>query len=57
MKDLQINELRKKPSHIGIRISNEERETLEQFCQREQISITNLVRFAIRQVINQKSAK
>lgn len=57
MKDLNIFDLRKKTCHIGIRVSNEERKALEQFCEREQISITSFFRIAIRKVVNEKPAK
>ena len=54
MKDLNFDDLRKKKIHVGIRVSESERKMIIEFCQREQITVTNLVRFAIQQVINQK---
>jgi len=57
MEDLRINDLRKKTRHIGIRVSDEERSALEQFCQREQISMTDFFRIAIRKVVNEKANK
>ena len=57
MKDLNFDDLRKKKIHVGIRVSESERKMIIEFCQREQITVTNLVRYSIRKVINQKSAK
>lgn len=57
MQDLNISLLRKKKRHVGIRISNEERTALEQYCEQEQISISAFFRIAIRKVINQKTQK
>ena len=51
---LKFNDLRKKKVHIGIRVSEHERKQLEIFCQREQISITNFLRYAIRVAINER---
>ena len=57
MEDLEIKHLRKKNLNIGFRLTDEEREAVENFCERERITITNFFRIAIRKVINQKSAK
>ena len=57
MEDLTFNDLRKKKVHIGFRVSEYERNQLEKFCAKEQISITDFLRFAIRKVINNKKAK
>ena len=57
MENLILNNLRKKKIHIGLRVSEAERNMLNEFCRREQISITDLVRYAIRKVINQQSEK
>ena len=57
MENLSITELRKKNRHFSIRVSDEERATLEQFCQREQISYTDFFRIAIRKVVNEHKAK
>lgn len=54
MEELKFNELRKKKRHIGFRVSQEEREKLEAFCNREDISITDFLRYAIRKVVNEK---
>lgn len=53
-KELKLNQLRKKNSHVGVRISEEERKALETFCQRENISITAFIRYSIRKVLNDK---
>jgi uncharacterized protein (DUF1778 family) len=57
MENLIISELRKKKRHIGIRVSDEERAALDEFCQREQISITDFFRIAVRKVVNEKKAR
>lgn len=57
MKDLNLTELRKKKKHIGIRVSVEEREALDEYCQKEQISITDFFRIAIRKVVKEKRKK
>lgn len=54
MEDLEIKNLRKKNLNIGFRLTNEEREAVENFCESEQITITNFFRLAIRKVINKK---
>ncbi len=57
MENLKISELRKKKRHIGIRVSDEERVALDEFCKREQISITDFFRIAVRKVVNEKKVK
>ena len=57
MDNLNFDDLRKKKVHLGIRISTAERKMLFEFCKREQISITDLVRYAIRKVIKEKSKR
>lgn len=57
MENLNFEDLRKKKVHLGIRVSEAERKMLFEFCQCEQISITDLVRYAIRKVIKEKTAK
>lgn len=57
MDNINISELRKKKKHIGIRVSEEERIALDRFCEREQITITDFFRIAIRKVINEKKAR
>jgi len=57
MEELNFNDLRKRKIHVGIRVSEAERKEILAFCEREQITVTNLVRFAINKVINQHSSK
>lgn len=54
MEELEFNDLKKKKRHIGFRVSNYERKQLEDFCKKEDISITDFLRYAIRKVINSK---
>ena len=57
MENLEIKHLRKKNLNIGFRLTIEEREAVEQFCELENISITNFFRYATRKVINEKTTK
>ncbi len=57
MEKLKIAELRKKNRHFNLRVSAEEREALEEYCQQQQISFTDFFRIAIRKVINQKTTR
>ncbi len=57
MENLNFNDLRKRKIHVGIRVSETERKEILAFCEREQITVTNLVRYAINKVINQRSLK
>lgn len=54
MEPLNFNHLRKKKRHIGFRLSEPERKQLINFCEQEQISITDFLRYAIRKVVNEK---
>lgn len=54
MEPLNFNHLRKKKRHIGFRVSEHERQQLKRFCKKEQISITDFLRYAIRKVINEQ---
>jgi len=52
MEELKFNDIQKKTRNIGFKVSEYEREQLEAFCQRQQITITDFLRYAIRLVIN-----
>jgi hypothetical protein len=52
MEELKFNDLQKKTRNIGFKVSELEREQLEAFCKRRQITITDFLRYAIRMVIN-----
>lgn len=54
MEPLNFNHLRKKKKHVGFRVSNYERKQLKEFCRKEQISMTDFLRYAIRKVINEQ---
>lgn len=56
MQPLNFNHLRKKKKHIGFRVSEYEREKLKEFCDKEQISVTDFLRYAIRKVINDQTS-
>lgn len=56
MEELNLNELRKKKRHVGIRLSDEELAALEEYCQREQISKTDFFRIGLRKVVNEKES-
>lgn len=57
MEKEKIKQMQKKHVRIGIRISPAEKETLEAFCRKKGIVLSELVRYSIRQVVNEKSAK
>jgi hypothetical protein len=57
MEKEKIKQMQKKHVRIGIRISPAEKETLEAFCQKKGIVLSELVRYSIRQVVNEKRAK
>lgn len=52
MKELKFNDLQKKTRNIGFKVSEFEREQLLAFCKRQQITITDFLRYSIRMVIN-----
>jgi hypothetical protein len=54
---LDFNELQKKQTRIGVRLSPFEKEKLDEFCEQNAISISNLTRYALMQVLNQKQKK
>ena len=53
MEELNFNDMRKKKVHIGFRVTEHERDYLQEFCKREQISVTDFLRYAIRKVMNE----
>jgi hypothetical protein len=52
MEQLKIKDLQKKARNIGFKVSESERQQLDEFCSREQITITDFIRYTIRIVIN-----
>lgn len=57
MKDKNLEDLKKKHSYIGIKLSRDERNQIEQFCTKNDISISNLVRFSVKKVISKQKKK
>jgi uncharacterized protein (DUF1778 family) len=57
MKNIELKDVRKKNLRIGIRLSIDERQALDEFCKKEEISITDFIRIAIRKVVNDKQKK
>jgi antitoxin component of RelBE/YafQ-DinJ toxin-antitoxin module len=55
MEKEKINQMQKKDVRIGVRISPAEKEALEAFCLKMGIALSELVRYSIRQVVNEKS--
>lgn len=53
----ELKDLKKKRKYIGIKLSKEEREKIEKFCQANDITISGLVRFSIEKVIDAKEEK
>ena len=52
MYNLDFKDLQKKNVRIGIRLSTLEKKELDEFCEKNSISISNLTRYALNQVIN-----
>ncbi|MGM0408177.1 MAG: ribbon-helix-helix protein, CopG family [Bacteroidota bacterium] len=57
MENIELKQVRKKNLRIGIRLSKDERAALDEYCQKEEISITDFIRIAIRKVVNEKQKK
>lgn len=55
MEEIKFKQMQKKLVRIGIRISQAEKETLEAFCAEKGIVMSELIRYSIRQVINEKA--
>lgn len=55
MTDKNLNDLKKKHRYIGIKLSRDERKQIEDFCKKNDISISNMVRYSVKKVINEKS--
>jgi hypothetical protein len=51
---VNFKKLQKKQTRIGVRLSPFEKEKLDEFCEKNAISISNLTRYALMQVLNQK---
>ena len=54
MYNLDFKDLQKKNVRIGIRLSTLEKKELDEFCEKNSISISNLTRYALNQVITNK---
>jgi hypothetical protein len=52
MRESELKDLQKKNVRIGIRLSLFEKEMLDEFCENNSISISNLTRYALNRVIN-----
>ncbi len=57
MEKINFNEMQKKEVRLGIRVSEAEKKILEQFCAEMGIGMSELIRYAVRQVMNQQKAK
>lgn len=57
MEKLNFKELQKKQTRIGVRLSPFEKEKLDEFCLENNISISNLTRYALMQVIAKKTKR
>jgi hypothetical protein len=55
MYNLDFKDLQKKNVRIGIRLSTLEKKELDEFCEKNSISISNLTRYALNQVINENT--
>lgn len=52
MQELDFNEFKKKRARIGVRMSKEERNMIDEFCQKNTITISDFSRYAIQLFIN-----
>jgi len=57
MKKIDFKKLQKRQTRIGVRLSPFEKEKVDEFCEKNAISISNLTRYALMQVLNQKQKK
>lgn len=55
MEKLNFNDLRKKKRHIGMKVSEHEEKQIKAFCEREQISISDLLRYGIGKVMKEQN--
>jgi len=54
MKHLKFFEIERKRARIGVRMSEEERAKLDEFCNKNEVILSSLVRNSIRKVISEK---
>jgi len=52
MQEKSLADLKKKHKYIGIKLSSDERQQIVSFCKENDISISDLVRFSVKKVIN-----
>mgnify|MGYP004704294687 CR=1 FL=1 len=57
MEVVNLKEIQKKESRLFIKMSRYEKSQLVDFCKRNQVSISDLVRETLKKVINQKTGK
>ncbi len=55
MEELKFDDLRKKKKHIGMKVSEVEDKQIKAFCEKEQISISDLLRYGIGKVMKERS--
>lgn len=55
MDELNFKQFRKRKKHVGFRVSDYEKEQIDEFCQREQISKADFLRYAIQKIVNEKA--
>ena len=55
MYNLDFKDLQKKNVRIGIRLSTLEKKELDEFCEKNSISISNLTRYALNRVITKNT--
>lgn len=57
MSEINLKEFQKKESRLFIKMTRYEKGLLVEFCKRNQVSISDLVREALKKVINEKKGK
>lgn len=55
MEELNFNDLRKKKRHIGMKVSELEEKQIKAFCEKEQISISDLLRYGIGKAMKERN--
>ena len=57
MEQVDFKKMKKKEERIFVKLSPFEKEELKQFCTKHEITISDLVRYGITKVMDEKKAK
>jgi hypothetical protein len=53
MEEKKLKDFMKKHLYVGVKLNREERTQIEEFCIKNEISISDLVRYSVKKVINE----